>query len=207
MGRETRCRAQVRDADGATREGEGAVLLEGDALIVRGPARTRIPRVEIRSVEAHADGTLIVAHAGGVLTLALGGQAEAWRARLLEPPKPLIDKLDVKPGATVLVVGVRDAAFLAALRERTPHVTTAAPSAPCDVVFLGVERDAELAHIADVAPALAERGALWVVHPRGAGGVPDTAIFAAGRVAGLTATKVARFSATHTAEKLVRPRG
>ena len=33
--------------------------------------------------------------------------------------------------------------------------------------------------------------------------VKDTDIFAAGKTVGLTATKVARFSETHTAEKLV----
>jgi hypothetical protein len=44
------------------------------------------------------------------------------------------------------------------------------------------------------------------VHPKGKDGVKDTAIFAAGRAAGLVAIKVARVSGTHSAEKLVRPR-
>jgi hypothetical protein len=116
----------------------------------------------------------------------------------------------VKPGARVWVVDVDDAELLSALRARTPDVRVdTRPSAGargCDVAFLGVEREGDLARIAQVAPALAERGALWVIHPKGRGGVPDTAILAAGRAAGLAATKVARVSATHTAEKLVRPR-
>jgi hypothetical protein len=48
-------------------------------------------------------------------------------------------------------------------------------------------------------------GAIWVVHPKGKGALRDTEIFAAAQQVGLTATKVARFSATHTAEKLVIP--
>jgi hypothetical protein len=76
-----------------------------------------------------------------------------------------------------------------------------------DVVLLGVARAADLDAIAPAAAAMAERGALWAVHPRGVAEVRDTAIFAAARAAGLACTKVARVSETHTAEKLVRPRG
>ena len=46
---------------------------------------------------------------------------------------------------------------------------------------------------------------LWVVHPRGDRAIADTVIFAAARKAGLTYTKVVRFSSTDTAEKLVIP--
>jgi hypothetical protein len=45
-----------------------------------------------------------------------------------------------------------------------------------------------------------------VVHPRGVPAVADTVIFAAASAAGLTYTKVVRFSETDTAEKLVIPR-
>jgi len=206
VGLETRCHVRVRDVDGATREADdAAVLLETDELIVRGPARVRIPRASITDVRA-AKGTLTVTHAAGTLSLVLGPDAEKWRARVAEAPKPLIDKLDVKPGAKVCVLGVADDAFLASLRERTPDVTASPRATGCDVIFLTVERDADLPRIAKAVSALAERGALWVVHPKGPGGVLDTAIFAAGNDVGLTATKVARWSATHTAEKLVRRR-
>jgi hypothetical protein len=205
MGLETRCHARVRDVDGASREAEATVLLETDELIVRGPARVRVPRATITALHA-ADGTLTVTHARGTLALDLGPAAEKWRARLAEAPKPLIEKLDVKPDAKVCVLGVDDADFLAALRARASAVTTSRRATGCDVVFLSVERDADLSRIASASAALAERGALWVVHPKGPDGVRDTAIFAAGTDAGLVATKVARWSATHTAEKLVRPR-
>ena len=205
MGLETRCHVRVRDASGATREAEATVLLETDELIVRGPARVRVPRAAVREVRADA-GTLTVTHADGTLSLSLGRDAEKWRARLAAPPKALIDKLDVKPGAKVCVLGVDDTEFLVSLRERTPNVTTSPRATGCDVVFLAVERDAELPRVAKAAAALADRGALWVVHPKGPNGVLDTAVFAAGKRAGLVATKVARFSGTHTAEKLVRPK-
>ena len=206
MGYEARCLARVRDADGAIREAESTVLLETDELVVRGPARVRVPRSAITEVRADA-GTVTVTHAAGTVSLALGAESEKWRARIAEPPKPLIDKLDVKPGATVCVLGLNDADFLAALRARTPNVSTSPRATGCDAVFLSVERDAELPHVATAAAMLADRGALWVVHPKGPNGVLDTAVFAAGHAIGFTATKVARWSATHTAEKLVRRKG
>ena len=50
-----------------------------------------------------------------------------------------------------------------------------------------------------------EDGAMWVVHRKGPTGVADTTIFGRAKALGLTYTKVARVSDTHTAEKLVRP--
>jgi hypothetical protein len=73
------------------------------------------------------------------------------------------------------------------------------------LVFLGVEREKDLARIATVAAKLPAKAALWVIHPKGKDGVADTAIFSAAKRAGLSYTKVARFSATHTAERLNRP--
>jgi hypothetical protein len=52
---------------------------------------------------------------------------------------------------------------------------------------------------------MARNGAIWVVHPKGKGALKDTEIFAAAKTLGLVSTKVARFSETHTAEKLVIP--
>ena len=50
-------------------------------------------------------------------------------------------------------------------------------------------------------------GAIWVVHPKGANSeLRDLEIFAEAKRLGLTYTKVARFSATQTAEKLVIPK-
>jgi hypothetical protein len=67
--------------------------------------------------------------------------------------------------------------------------------------------------IAEVAHRQARReagarglGAIWVIHPKAPNALRDTEIFAEAKRVGLTYTKVARFSATHTAEKLVIPK-
>jgi hypothetical protein len=81
-------------------------------------------------------------------------------------------------------------------------------SVPQDVgmVLFRVVRPSQLATLGAMTSRIARNGAIWVVHPRGDASVADTIIFAAARDAGLTYTKVVRFSERDTAEKLVIPR-
>jgi hypothetical protein len=75
------------------------------------------------------------------------------------------------------------------------------------VVFVGADNVAQLVRLVKAASAIARDGAIWVVHPKGAASaLRDLEIFAEAKRLGLTYTKVARFSATHTAEKLVIPK-
>jgi len=51
-----------------------------------------------------------------------------------------------------------------------------------------------------------ERGAMWIVYPRGVSAVTQQEVIAAGRALGLLDVKVVRFSGTHTAIRFVAPR-
>ena len=206
MGYETTCRVRVDDRAGTVREAEGRVLLETDELIVRGDARIRVPRASIQRI-TRRDGTVSITSPSAIVTLALDPDAAAkWHKKLEEAPKRLIDKLDVKPGARAWLFGVHDATLEEELAERTDHVSRGRTARDSDVVFVGVDTAADLDRIDRALAALAEGGAIWVVHPKGKDGVADTTIFARAKALGLAYTKVARVSATHTAEKLVRPR-
>ena len=189
MGIETTCRVSA----------ELKVLLETDEIIVRG----RIPFSAITSAKADG-GRLVLRTSAGDIELDVGSSAERWVEKI-KSPKSLIDKLGVKRDANVSVLGVDDAEFLEALTARTEAVTRGRVNNASTLVFLGVEREKDLARIATVAAKLPAKAALWVIHPKGKDGVADTAIFSAAKQAGLSYTKVARFSATHTAERLNRP--
>jgi hypothetical protein len=124
---------------------------------------------------------------------------------------PLIDKLGVRPGARVVVAGVNDAEFRRLLDERTGDVTVISPGDPLpaavDLVFLGVDSVAELARLGGLRETLVPSGAIWVVSRKGkATTIRDVDVIDAGRAAGLVDNKVASFSATHTALRLVIPR-
>ncbi|MGH7620499.1 MAG: hypothetical protein ACREPM_25060 [Gemmatimonadaceae bacterium] len=206
MGYETTCRARVDDRAGLVREADARVLLETDDLVVRGEARVKVPRTSIERVSVRA-GVLTVTAPSAIVSLTLGAEAAAeWRAKIEEPPKRLIDKLDVKPGAKVWLLSVRDETLASQLDDRTPNVSRGTTARGCDVVFVGVESERDLARIERATRAMTPNGAVWVIHRKGPTGVADTTIFGKAKALGLVYTKVARVSDTHTAEKLVRPR-
>lgn len=189
MGAEATCRVSA----------ELKVLLETDEVIVRG----RIPFSAITSVKADG-GRLVLRTAAGEVAIELGSAAAKW-AEKIKSPKSLIDKLGVAPNAVVSLLGVDDAEFLAALENRTGAVTRGRVDSRSTIVFLSVETDKDLTKIGAVAAKLPPKAALWVIHPKGKNGVADTAIFAIAKQHGLNYTKVAKFSATHTAERLSKP--
>jgi hypothetical protein len=198
MGLEAVCRVR---SGGKTYDAK--VLLETDELIVRGDERQRVPFSAIRNVDA-SQGELRVEHTGGSLAFALGDAATKWAERI-RSPRSLLDKLGVRVNQSVSVVGVSDADFASQLERTGARVTTGRIAKGADVIFLGATTTRDLTRLSAAAQAMARDGAIWVVHPKGKGALKDTEIFAAAKTLGLVSTKVARFSDTHTAEKLVIP--
>ena len=199
MGREARCMAEFGGW-----VGEGKLLLETDELIFRGAARLRIPLGDIASAEA-ADGWLTIEHAAGGARFDLGAAAAKW-AHAIRHPRTRIDKLDVQAGKRVALVAIADEAFEGELRGRTAHVEDASGACELDLVFYGCEEPAGLERLRALRERIASHGAIWLIAPKGRPELGHEPVVAAAKAAGLIDTKTARFSATHTALKLVIPR-
>jgi hypothetical protein len=128
---------------------------------------------------------------------------------------PLLDKLGVRPGMRVAIVGPvdPDGSFLAQLAERTDDVTEGRPKPDTDLVFLAADTHAELTELVALRGRIKPAGAIWVVSKKGrAATLRDVEVMAAGKDAGLVDNKVVSFSPTHTSLRLVipvalRPRG
>jgi hypothetical protein len=198
VGQEARCRVRF-----GGRVSEGRALLETSELLFRGEFRLKIPFGEMQSVEAR-DGDLAVAFAGGLAAFELGRQAERW-AEKIRNPRGLLDKLGVKAESRVAVLGITDDGFLGQLRERVGPLPPGELEAGLDLIFLGAEAPAELEQLGPLQAHLKRNGAIWVVSPKGRPEIKDTVVMAAAKAAGLVDVKVAGFSATHTALKLVIP--
>ena len=118
--------------------------------------------------------------------------------------RPLLDKLGVKPGSRVAIVDLDDPAFLKLLRERTSDIVQGRPRQPCDLVFMGARELRDLKRIKDVKSWIEPNGAIWVVRPKGGRSeIRDTDVIEAGLAAGLVDNKIASFSDTHGAMRLV----
>ena len=198
MGQEAQCTVRF-----SRKVARGKALLEHNALIFRGDLQLVIPFKEITTVTA-VRGALRVTFSGGTATFQLGPLAERWAERI-RAPKSLVDKLGVKPGARVAVLGVADAAFRRQLRERTADIAIGRPRPGSDLIFLLAERKNALRRLRTLRSRLKPNGALWVVAPKGRGEVREADVLAAGKPAGLVDVKVVAFSETHTAHKFVIP--
>ena len=118
--------------------------------------------------------------------------------------RSLLDKLGVKPGAKVAIVGVDDPGFLKDLRQRTSDITQGRPKSPCDLVFLAADTHEDLRRINQVKTWIEPNGAVWIIRPKGGRSeLRDTDVIQAGLDAGLVDNKIASFSETHGAMRLV----
>src|SRR5712691_5269153 len=118
--------------------------------------------------------------------------------------RPLLDKLGVKPGSKIAIANLEDPGFIKLLRERTADIVVGKPRSKCDLVFMGADSLADLRRLDEVKRWIEPNGAIWVIRPKG-GRSPlrDTDVITGGLDAGLVDNKIASFSDTHGAMRLV----
>ena len=197
MGNEAKC---IVDYDGESAEAK--VLLETDEIIVRAPFRLKVPFGEMKKIDADDD-RLLVRWSSHQLSLPIGREARKW-AEKIRNPKPLAEKLGVKAGLKITIVGKLDKKFIDELQQRGADVSTRTRR-ESDIIFLAIESRKQLDRLVGIRASLAADGAIWVIRPRGSDAISERDVMAAAKGSGLVDVKVARFSATHTAEKFVIP--
>jgi len=183
-------------ADGAD---EGRLQYEPPKLLFRGAQRRVFEGEGLKGVRA--DGADLVLADGS--RFALGEKQGAGWADAILNPKGRMDKIGVKAGMRVAVMGVSDATLSAELAEK--GALPVAELANLDLLFYAADTAAALARIEGLVPLLSERGALWVVSRKGkAATVKDVDVMAAAKAHGLVDNKVVAFSPTHTSLRFVR---
>lgn len=122
----------------------------------------------------------------------------------LRYPRALMDKLGVKPGLRVSVLGIEDAFFWAQLATRSVDVSRRARRRS-DLVFVAMDAPAQLVRLKALREKIVESGAIWVVWPKGRKAFREDDVRAFGPEAGLVDVKVVAFSGTLSALKMVVP--
>lgn len=184
MGSEANCRVRA-----GGREVRGKARLETDHLAFSSPdLKLRFPLLGLRV--GALNGELTVRNQDGSAVFVLGDLAETWAKKILHP-KSRLEKLGLKPGHRVCVLGVVDP-------ELSGYPTE--PLSECDLLFLAAERRKEMKALSKF---LRPDGAIWLIRPRAT--ISEKETLAAGQAAGLVDVKVVRFSDTHSAEKYVIP--
>src|SRR5580700_5197902 len=119
--------------------------------------------------------------------------------------RALIDKLGVKVGQRIMVLGVEDAEFLKDLADRVPEYSRGSRMGNADLIFFSVEAKEDLSQLKSLSRSICKSGGIWVVYPKGQTHIREIDVINAGKTAGLTDNKIVRFSATHTALRFVIP--
>jgi hypothetical protein len=195
MGNEAKCAVKF-----GKRKAEGKALLETSELVFRGTEdgfRLKIAFSDIKSARA-VDGELRLQTADGLAVFELGA-AEKWCEKILHP-KTRVEKLGIKPDASVSLVGDFDEEFWRELRGVTNNIHDGKIDASSESIFVSADSAKDLAGIGKVAKAMRGATALWVVYPKGKKEITENEVLAAGRKAGLKDVKVAGFSETHGSE-------
>src|SRR5215211_4757008 len=101
MGYDAACTLTV-----AGKKTQGTVWLEHKEMVFRGPTRLAIPLADITSATAR-DGTLRITFGQRTAAFAIGDAAAKWAERITNP-RSRLEKLGVKAGMTVAILGVAD---------------------------------------------------------------------------------------------------
>jgi hypothetical protein len=181
----------------------GHARLEEKELLFRGDFRLKIPFGDVRSLEVKR-GVMKVAFSGGEAAFDLGPEAEKW-ADKIRNPRGLLDKLGVKPGMKVSLLGIDADGFKKQLEARTTDITEGRAAKGSDVVFVKMTAAGDVARLKSLREAIKPDGAVWVVWPKGQKAFREDDARQAGPAAGLVDVKVASFSETLSALKMVIP--
>ena len=119
--------------------------------------------------------------------------------------RSLLDKLGVKPGQKILILGVNDGAFINDIQPFNPEFAERQPVADIDLIFFSAEQKKDLARLAQLRKSIVKNGGIWVIYPKGRQDIRELDVIAAGKASGLTDNKVCGFSSTHTALRFVIP--
>lgn len=183
---------------------EGAALLEGDSLIFRGAGTTlTLKFAEIFKADANA-GWLDLQTARGLLLFELGPKAETWAERI-KNPKGLVEKLGVLADHKVCIVGKLDPDLRADVEATGAKVAKTARGKDFDVIFVAASSKKDLEKLANHRAMLDDRGALWVVYPKGSEELRERDVLIAGRTLQLTDNKQVKVSETLTSVRFVIP--
>lgn len=116
-----------------------------------------------------------------------------------------LDKLGIKPGMRVALVGLRDAGFVRELRQRTDDIAHDKPLRDTDMILFAVDGPAPLKRLTTLQRAILRNGVIWVVWPKGQPHIKEDTIRTAAIAQGLVDVKVMAFSETLSGLKLVIP--
>lgn len=176
---------------------EARAHLDGEMVTIGVPVRAKL---RISGLKAVVDAEGVVLQTGReVYRIAMSAKEAAAWVKAIENPPSLAEKLGLKAGVTVAVIG-EVPGEIEALAEGAARYA-APPARIAAMVTLAAVKALDVKALTKIARALPEKGAVWLVYEKGV--MKGDALIFAAREAGLKDTKVARISETHTGLRFI----
>ncbi|HQZ18353.1 MAG TPA: DUF3052 domain-containing protein [Vicinamibacteria bacterium] len=115
------------------------------------------------------------------------------------------EKLGVKPGSRVALIGLKDPAFVEELEAAGARVAARVGAGPYDIVIARLGASSDLPSLNDAKKRIVPNGMIWAVWPKGRKEFREDDIRHFGPQAGLVDVKVMSFSDELSGLKLVIP--
>jgi len=115
------------------------------------------------------------------------------------------EKLGVKPGSRVALIGLQDPSFVDELKAAGARVTARVGAGPYDMVITRLGASSDLPSLIDAKKRIVPNGMIWAVWPKGRKEFREDDIRHFGPGAGLVDVKVMSFSDELSGLKLVIP--
>src|ERR1700733_2565132 len=119
--------------------------------------------------------------------------------------RTLAEKLGIKPGQRIAVLGVEDAEFQRDLEAIVPDYSRGNRVADADLIFFSAEAKEDLSRLKSLSRSICKSGGIWVVYPKGQKHIREIDVINAEKFAGPKDNKVVPFSAPPTALRFVIP--
>jgi len=147
MGNEATCKVRF-----GKQESKGKALLETNEILFRGDFRLKIPFSTVKSAKA-VDGELRLQTAEGLAAFQLGATAAKWCEKILHL-KSRIEKLGVKPGAKVSLLGQFDAEFLNEVHALTKSVSKGKAASDSEHILFAAESKDEFSALSKITKSM-----------------------------------------------------
>ncbi len=115
-------------------------------------------------------------------------------------------KLGVRPGSRIALVGIKDPEVVSELKEAGGLVATRMSAGPYDMILVRLDGTEDLPKLREAKGRIASNGMVWAIWPKGRKEFREDDIRHYGPVAGLVDVKVMRFSDELSGLKLVIPK-
>lgn len=180
--------------------GPGKLLLESDALILRGAAPGRIARDEVTGFAVQGDDLVIQTRQGDVVAALGAKEAAAWVRALAKPVPGLAEKLGISAARPVCVLGpLTDDLLMAAVADLTMPANGT-------TLFLAELPDAAAFEAALAVLARHPDAAFWGVTVKGRSAFPEAQLRAQMRGLGYVDSKSCAVSDRMTATRYAQRR-